>query len=138
MAYIVVVDDTEDLANAMAFALREDGHEVLVRLDTASGLAEMKVRIPDLTVLDCMFPGDDFGGFELARAMARHPELKRVPILMLTGVNMELGLGVTPLDIDNSWLPVADFMDKPVKLDALVAKVRAMLQASECAAHPRS
>jgi two-component system alkaline phosphatase synthesis response regulator PhoP len=128
MAYLMVVDDNEDLAVAAALALREEGHEVVTKLDTTAALAEMQNRPPDLVILDVMFPGDDFAGFELARAMCKCPGLNRIPILMLTGVNQELGLKFSTFDIDNSWLPVTDFLEKPVDFGELVNKVKSMLQ----------
>jgi len=131
MAYVMVVDDNEDLAEATAVALREEGHEVLTKLDTAAALAEMQSRPPDLVVLDVMFPGDDFAGFELARAMCKRAALKRIPILMLTGVNQELGLKFSTYDIDNSWLPVTDFLEKPIDFGMLAGKVNAMLEAAK-------
>ncbi len=128
MAYLMVVDDNEDLATSMAFALEDAGHTVVTKLDTASALTEMHARPPDLAVLDCMFPGDDFAGLELARAMAQAPDLKHIPILMLTGVNQELGTKLSTYDIDNTFLPVTDFLEKPVDFAQLVAKVKALLQ----------
>ena len=130
MAYVMVVDDSEDLAAFSACVLGEDGHEVAVRLDTASALTDMRNRPPDLAILDVMFPGDDFAGMELARAMRSDSGLKRIPIIMLTGVNQEFGMEFSSLDADNSWLPITEFMDKPVKPEKLVVSVRAILQAA--------
>ena len=42
---------------------------------------------------------------------------------MLTAVNVRHGLTLDTLDIDNSFLPVSDFLDKPVDLEELVRKV---------------
>jgi DNA-binding response OmpR family regulator len=130
MAYVMIVDDNEDLAAAGGFALRGGGHEVVTQLDTAAALAEMQKRPPDLVVLDVMFPGNDFAGFELAREMNKCGSLSRIPILMLTGVNQELGMKVSTYDIDNSWLPVTEFLNKPLDLKTLVSKVNAMLQSA--------
>jgi response regulator RpfG family c-di-GMP phosphodiesterase len=60
--------------------------------------------------------------------MCKCPGLNRIPILMLTGVNQELGLKFSTFDIDNSWLPVTDFLEKPVDFGELVNKVKSMLQ----------
>ena len=135
MAYLMVVDDNEDLATAMAFALEEAGHTVVTKLDTADALTEMHRRPPDLAILDCMFPGNDFAGLELARAMSQAPDLKRITILMLTGVNQELGTKLSTYDIDNTWLPVSDFLEKPIDFAQLVGKVKALLQ--NAAARPK-
>jgi len=127
MAYLMVVDDDEEFAMAVAAVLRRQGHEVAIKTDTAAAMAEMHNRRPDLAILDVMFNQDDFAGLELARAMHGQRDLAGVPILMLTGVNMKLDLKLDALDIDNSWLPVAEFMDKPVDLAELVRRAEALM-----------
>lgn len=126
MAYIMVVDDDEDFASAAATALQAGGHEVEVQLGTAEALEAMKRRRPDLVVLDVMFPGRSSAGFELARTMRREG-LDRTPIVMLTAVNREFPLGFSPADIDEQWMPVTDFLEKPVDFDELKAKVAGLV-----------
>jgi DNA-binding response OmpR family regulator len=99
-------------------------------------MTAMQVRRPDLVILDVMFPEDNFAGFELARAMCKSRDLNRIPILMLTGVNEKLGMRLDTRDTDNSFLPVTDFLQKPVNLDELVSKAKSLLQAASQA--PRS
>jgi CheY-like chemotaxis protein len=53
--------------------------------------------------------------------------LKDVPILMLTAVNTRFPLGFSSQDIDEDWLPVTDFLEKPVDLDVLAERVAAIL-----------
>ncbi len=129
MAYVMIVDDDEDLGNAAATMLRSAGHEVEVELDTKSALESMKKRCPDLVILDVMFPEDSSGGFNAARTMAHYSEeLKDIPILMLTAVNSEFPYGFSSQDIDDHWLPVTEFLEKPVDLETLVQKVTAILE----------
>ena len=124
MAYLMVVDDDADLTKAIAIVLRDAGHEVDVQLHTDGALAAMKERPPDLLVLDVMFPEDDSAGFKLAITMHRdHEELKHVPIIMLTGVNLQFPLGFSADDISEEWLPVTEFLQKPVDLDVLCNKI---------------
>jgi len=131
MAYLMIVEDDEDFATPAAAVLLREGHQVVVKSNTATALTEMQSRPPDLVILDVMFPGDDFAGFELARAMHESCHLSRIPILMLTGVNQKLDLDFSALDIDNSWLPVTDFLRKPVDPGELVSKVKSLLLAAE-------
>ncbi len=122
------MDDDEDFASATATVLRAAGHEVGAEHDIPAALRSMTARRPDLVVLDVMFPEDSTAGFELARTMRlKHPDLRQVPILMLTAVNARFPLGFSAKDIDEDWLPVSDFLEKPVDLDVLSARVAAML-----------
>jgi len=129
MAYLLIVDDDEDFADATARVLQTDGHEVQIALDTGSAATVMEERLPDLVILDVMFPEDSSAGFELARKMRHESEsLKDVPILMLTAVNVKFPLGFGTKDIDEAWMPVTDFVEKPVDFDVLRAKVSTLLQ----------
>lgn len=130
MAYLMIVDDDEDFAAATATALVREGYEVAVKTSAAAAVPEMLSHPPDLVILDVMFPDDDFAGLDIARAMHESRRLKGVPILMLTGVNPALGMTLDSLDVDDSWMPVSDFLEKAVEPGVLIGKVKAMLKAS--------
>jgi DNA-binding response OmpR family regulator len=129
MAYVMIVDDDEDFAETIALVIKNEGHEVENKYDTESAFQCMKNKTPDLVLLDVMFPEDSSAGFELARAM-RHEndKLKKVPVLMLTAINAKFPLGFGPNDIDSEWMPVTDFLEKPVDFDILREKVSKLLK----------
>ena len=128
MAYIMIVDDDQDFAETIALVIRNEGHEVQNKYDTESAFQSMKNKTPDLVLLDVMFPEDSSAGFELARTMRHEDEkLKKVPILMLTAINAKFPLGFGPNDIDSEWMPVTDFLEKPVDFDVLREKVAKLL-----------
>ena len=130
MAYLLIVDDDEDFASTVATVLRKEGHDVQIELDTSDAAQSMESKPPDLVVLDVMFPEDASAGFELARSMRHQNErLKNTPILMLTAINAKFPLGFGPKDIDDTWLPVTDFLEKPVDFDVLRDKVAKLLSA---------
>ncbi len=131
MAYVLIVDDDEDLATATSTVLRGAGHEVKALLDTSDALPSMQERPPDLIILDVMFPEDSTAGFKLARTIRNeNEEFKNIPILMLTAVNSKLPMGFSSDNIDDAWLPISDFVEKPVDLDVLLAKVKKLLESA--------
>ena len=123
MAYLMIIDDDEDFASAAAKVLQNAGHEVDVQYVPEEALVSVERRRPDLVLLDVMFPEDSSAGFKLAR----DERLKGMPILMLTAVNAKFPLGFSSKDIDDTWLPVADFLEKPLDFDMLCAKVTSLL-----------
>jgi len=127
MAYLLIVDDDEDFARTAAIVLRKEGHDVHIELDTDDAAQSMENKLPDLVILDVMFPEDASAGFEFARFMRHQEKLKGIPILMLTAVNTKFPLGFGPKDIDDRWLPVTDFLEKPVDFDVLLREVARLL-----------
>jgi DNA-binding response OmpR family regulator len=123
----MVVDNDVDLTEATKLALEANGHSVRVKLDIVSAKEAMLEDVPELVVLDVMFPDDSAAGFNLARDMHSDDKLTGVPIIMLTGINAEIPLGFSPDDIDETWMPVRCFLEKPVDFGTLLAKVDEML-----------
>jgi two-component system response regulator CpxR len=131
MAYILIIDDDEDFAGAAARVLENAGHQVTVQPDIDHAMNTVKERTPDLLVLDVMFPEDSSGGFKFARDIRElDGDAARMPILMLTAINSQFPLGFGTSDIDDTWMPVEDFLEKPIDLDTLERKVDALLAQS--------
>jgi CheY-like chemotaxis protein len=131
MARILVVDDDIDIGTATAMILREDGHEVDICTELDDAKARISKQPPDLAVVDVMFPGNMAGGFELARHMAKAAgATRRIPVILLSSINKEYQLGFNSADVDEEWMPVAEFMEKPVEFEALKKKVRELLAAA--------
>lgn len=125
MAYLMIIDDDPEFAAAVATVCEAMGHEVQVLHSPAQALARVGERRPDAAILDVMFPEDPGAGFQLAREFRRlHPTL---PILMLTAVNQQFPLGFSTKDIDRKWLPVTDFVEKPVDFAVLREKIARLL-----------
>ena len=127
MAYILIVDDDDDFSSAAATVLQAAGHETATELTIKKGLKSVRAKTPDLLVLDVMFPEDNTAGFTMARTVVK--EFPDLPILMLTAVNQKFPLGFSSKDIDDQFMPVTDFLEKPVDFDALRAKVGELLAA---------
>ena len=107
MAYIMIVDDDEDMAKAFAKVLTDAHHEVEIELETRQALERMNRRPPDLVILDVMFPENDKAGFEVARSIRR--AFGELPVILLTAVNQAFPLGFSGKDLDPTWLPALRF-----------------------------
>lgn len=127
MAYILIFDDDVDFAGAVATALRHAGHEVFAVHSLADGMESLAVRRSDLLILDLMFPERASGGFDLARSISRDEKFRDMPILMVSAANEKFPFGTRARNIHKESLPVTEFMDKPVELDALCNRVASLL-----------
>ena len=128
MATIRIVDDDVELADDLAAQLTKAGYSVTTR-NQIKGLVDSLVEdMPDLVILDVMFPDNPAGGFDGARAIQEDPRTSDLPVIMLTAVNQEFPMDFSANDIDPDWMPVKDFVDKPPEISVLVAKIEKLLQ----------
>jgi DNA-binding response OmpR family regulator len=127
LAYIKLIDDDVEMAENLAILLQGEGHTVEMYHQTAGATDWLMAKRPDLLVLDVMFPDNPAGGFDLARDIRNHSELKGLPIILLTGVNQQYPMDFSEEDIDPAWMPVQQFVEKPVEIKALQAKIEHLL-----------
>lgn len=122
-ATIVVIEDEEQIADAVAARLRAEGHRVEVAHSGPAGVEACAAHAPDLVVLDWMLPG--FDGIEVCRRIQSE---RPVAVLFLTARDAEadllVGLGVG----------ADDYLTKPFSMRELVARVTAVLRRSARAA----
>lgn len=126
---ILIIDDDPDITEAMRVILENKDYEVDSALDGTEGMKRMKTAKPDLIILDVMMNTAE-EGFDLSRSLKQNHEYKNIPILMLTAVKQKTGLDLKSAAGDETWLPVEDFLDKPVKPDVLLERVDSLLHKS--------
>jgi PAS domain S-box-containing protein len=110
---ILVVDDNADAATTLGELLEALGHEVSVRFDGKSALADVAAFGPQVLVLDIGLP--DMDGYELARRLRAEPATGQARYLALTGYGQAH---------DRTLARVAGFdhhFVKPVDIEALQA-----------------
>lgn len=123
---ILVVEDEDLLADALATGLRREGMAVDVVYDGLSGQERVAVNDYDVLVLDRDLPG--MHGDALCReVVAACPGVR---VLMLTAA-----ADVTDR-IEGLGLGADDYLGKPFVFDELVARVRALGRRSREAAPP--
>jgi two-component system, OmpR family, response regulator QseB len=114
---VLVVEDDEDIAQALQRSLRMEGYDVRAAPDGPTALEHGRAFAPDLVILDLGLPGLD--GLEVARSLRADDD---VPILILTARDA-LESRVEGLDAGAD-----DYLVKPFDLDELAARVRALLR----------
>jgi DNA-binding response OmpR family regulator len=113
---VLVAEDVEDLATAIAAGLRREGMAVDVVLDGATALEHLDVTPYDVVVLDRDLPG--VHGDEVCRKLAAEQSGSRV--LMLTAAS-------TVRDrVEGLGLGADDYLPKPFDFAELVARIRAI------------
>jgi len=128
MKKIYMVDDDVDMVTMMTLALEANGYEVRAQHDDNALVDNIREFNPDAILLDVMFPGDQGAGFRMARSIRHHDDIKDKPIIMLSAVNVEGNFVGTfsNKDIDEVYLPVTEFVDKPVDPKKLIEKIETL------------
>jgi CheY-like chemotaxis protein len=129
-AKILLVDDDPDLIEAMRMVLEGAGYDCVQALSGTRALELLPREKPDLIMLDVMMD-DMTEGFHVAYKI-RKPEVGLepfvdIPIIMLTAIGQRTGMKFDRLT-DGEYLPVDEFLEKPVQPSVLVEKVRGLLE----------
>jgi len=82
MAYILLVEDTQDNRAIAELILREAGHTVLSVADGESGMAAAIAVRPDLILMDLALPFVD--GWEATRRLKANPATHDIPVVAFT------------------------------------------------------
>jgi two-component system, OmpR family, response regulator len=117
---VLVVDDEPNIRDLVEVALRFHGFEVTTAATGEEALTRARDDRPRLIVLDVMLP--DLDGFEVCRRLRGRGD--ETPVIFLTARD-------TPTDtVTGLTLGGDDYVTKPFSVDALVARVRAVLRRS--------
>lgn len=120
MPRILYVEDNDDNVFMLKMRLElEDGFDVLVAGDGANGVAVAAAEGPDLILMDLNLPVMD--GWEATRRIKADASTRDIPIIALTAHAMagdrEKALAAGCDDFDT----------KPIDLERLLTKIRAVL-----------
>jgi len=79
---ILIVDDNENIREALTYLLEDEGHSVSVAKDGAEALRKVREVTPDILFLDIMMP--EINGYDVCRTIKNDPDLKNIYVIMLT------------------------------------------------------
>ncbi len=117
---VLVVDDQEANRELVEEILGSAGYEVELAVDGQDALDRIEVALPECIVLDVMMPRLD--GFEVCRRLRAAPRTRFVPIVILTA------LSDTRDKVRGLELGADDFLNKPVRREELLARVRSLVR----------
>ena len=120
MARLLVVEDSQDIADLIRHYLEGAGHEVDQLSSGSDVLPRARQHPPDLVVLDLMLPGMD--GLLVCQALRNDPATASIPVIMLTARGEESDR------VRGLELGADDYVTKPFSPKELVARVAALLR----------
>jgi len=117
---VLAVDDSETYLQGLADALGEEGCEVVLARSGEQALELLAVQRVDCILLDLVMPG--IGGRETCRRVKSAPQLRDIPIVMLTGLEDRQSM------IEGLGAGADDYIAKSSDFDVLRARVLAQIR----------
>ena len=119
---VLVVEDEAPLATMLRYNLEKQGFRVEEAVDGQEALTRIAETGPDLVLLDWMLPV--MSGIEVCRQLRRRAATRDLPVIMLTARADDQD-AVRGLNTGAD-----DYITKPFNIEALVARIRALLRRS--------
>jgi CheY-like chemotaxis protein len=123
MAKILIVDDDPDFVEIVRTILTSEGYEIRTAANGDQGIKAMKKEKPDLVLLDIMM-SYVLDGLDVSQRIAKDPELKGIPVLMVTSLTATQEAGMFPTDED---VPIDGWVTKPVNAANLKKQIAELL-----------
>ncbi|TNF64137.1 MAG: phosphate regulon transcriptional regulatory protein PhoB [Rhodobacteraceae bacterium] len=117
---VLVVEDELAQREVLSYNLDAEGFRVILAADGDEALLQVEEQQPDVIVLDWMLPG--VSGIEVCRRIKMRPELRRIPVIMLSARSEEVDR-VRGLETGAD-----DYVVKPYSVLELMARVRTQLR----------
>ena len=120
MALVMVIEDEEAIGLMLKYNLEKEGYEVIVEPRGAKALGEVEKHAPSVIILDWMLP--EISGVELCKLIRAKPDIKDIPIIMLTAKGEEED------KIKGLSAGADDYVTKPFSVPELMARVKANMR----------
>ena len=117
---VYYVEDDTEIRNLIIYTLKTSGFEAKGFENGAELFSELKIKKPDLILLDVMLPGMD--GVEILKKIKANPNSENIPIIMATARGSEYDK-ITALN-----LGADDYLTKPFGMLEMVARIKAVLR----------
>ena len=127
---LLIVDDDPDFAGAISEILESAGYDTEITHNPKTGWSALKGRRFDLLLLDIMM-GRGAEGVMMARKIRNDPELRDMPVLIITGMREQIAFLFPGQAIHPRFVPVDELVEKPIEPDLLLDRVQALIATAE-------
>jgi len=118
---VLIVDDDKEVMDLLETIVRKEGFRIELAADGDEARKKARALLPDLVLLDLMLPKS--GGFEILHEL-QEGETADIPVIVITGRRLER----TTADMIRHEPNVRDFVEKPVKPEALASRLHQVLK----------
>jgi CheY-like chemotaxis protein len=123
MPKILVVDDDPDFVSATKIILEKNNHIVISAPSGDTGYRRAREDKPDLVILDVIMD-TVLDGLSVSQRMHDDPDLREVPIIMVTSIANTDYAELFPTD---EFIHINAFLSKPISADELIRQVNKYL-----------
>ena len=127
---LLIIDDDPDFVAGIRAILKGADYKVDVAYNPKDGFEALQNNPPDLLLLDIMM-GRGAEGVMLARKLRKDPELREIPVLIITGIREQIAFLFPGEPVHPRFVPVDELVEKPVEPQFLLDRVSALLEAAE-------
>jgi len=116
MSLVMVIEDEETLGLLLKYNLEKEGYKVSIVDNGLKAISEVERLHPSVIILDWMLP--EISGVEICKLIRSKPEIKAIPIIMLTAKSQEED------KIKGLNSGADDYVTKPFSIPELMARVK--------------
>ncbi|HJZ05000.1 hypothetical protein A2634_01750 [Candidatus Amesbacteria bacterium RIFCSPHIGHO2_01_FULL_48_32] len=91
---ILIIEDDDQLQGLYQDLFTQVGYVVTLADSAQSGLQSARDTHPDFIILDIMLPGGQ-NGFDVLEQLKRDPQLKSIPVLVITNLDHQRDIALT-------------------------------------------
>lgn len=127
---LLIIDDDPEYVEGIQSILTNAGYKVDVAYNPKDGFEALESKKYDLLLLDIMM-GRGAEGVMVARKINKDPDLRQIPVLIITGIREQMAFLFPGQPVHPRFLPTDELIEKPVDPNLLLEKVSHLLEEAE-------
>ncbi|OGN72955.1 MAG: hypothetical protein A2X25_10380 [Chloroflexi bacterium GWB2_49_20] len=127
---LIIIDDDPDYVAGIKSILERADYSVQVAHNPKEGFQLLQSQPFDLLLLDIMM-GRGAEGVAVARKIRKDPNLRNIPILIITGIREQIAFLFPGQPVHPHFVELDELVEKPIEPKLLLEKVSNLLRLSE-------